>query len=168
MSRKPGKMYREIKQQANTRREYLGGVPPSRITQFVLGNKTADFPIKLTLLSNERCQMRHTALESARIAANKTLEKFIGVNNYRLRIHVYPFHVLRENKQATGAGADRVSQGMRRSFGTNIGTAARVEVDQTIISIETSQDYVEFAKNALRKATSKLPSPCKVVIADAS
>lgn len=168
MSRKPGKMYREIKQHAYTRREYMGGVPPSRITQFVLGNKTADFPIKLTLLANERCQMRHTALEAARIAANKTLEKFIGVNNYRLRIHVYPFHVLRENKQATGAGADRVSQGMRRSFGTNVGTAARVEVDQTIISIETSQDYVQFAKNALRKATSKLPSPCKVVIADAS
>jgi large subunit ribosomal protein L10e len=168
MSRKPGKMYREIKQHAYTRRKYMGGVPPSRITQFVLGNKTADFPVRLTLHSNERCQMRHSALESARIAANKTLEKFIGVNNYRLRIHVYPFHVLRENKQATGAGADRVSQGMRRSFGTNVGTAARVEVDQTIISIETSQDYIQFAKEALRKATSKLPSPCKVIVGDVS
>src|SRR5512137_2238245 len=108
MSRKPGHMYREIKQHAYTRREYMGGVPPSRITQFVLGNKTADFPVRLNLLTNERCQMRHSALESARIAANKTLEKFVGVNNYRLRVHVYPFHVIRENKQATGAGADRV------------------------------------------------------------
>lgn len=168
MSRKPGKMYREIKQHAYTRREYMGGVPPSRITQFVLGNKTADFPIKLNLLSNERCQMRHTALEAARVAANKTLEKFVGVNNYRLRIHVYPFHVLRENKQATGAGADRVSQGMRASFGTTVGTAARVEADQTIISVETSQDYVQFAKDALKKASSKLPSPCKVIIGNAS
>lgn len=161
-------MYREIKQHAYTRREYMGGVPPSRITQFVLGNKTADFPIKLNLLSNERCQMRHTALEAARVAANKTLEKFVGVNNYRLRIHVYPFHVLRENKQATGAGADRVSQGMRASFGTTVGTAARVEADQTIISVETSQDYVQFAKDALKKASSKLPSPCKVIIGNAS
>lgn len=161
-------MYREIKQHAYTRREYMGGVPPSRITQFVLGNKTADFPVRLTLLANERCQMRHSALESARIAANKTLEKFVGVNNYRLRVHVYPFHVIRENKQATGAGADRVSQGMRRAFGTNVGTAARVEVDQTIISVETSENYIPFAKDALRKATSKLPSPCKVVVGDAS
>ena len=41
--------------------------------------------------------------------------------------HTYPHHVLRENKQATGAGADRVSQGMRCAFGKNVGTAARVK-----------------------------------------
>lgn len=144
----------------------MGGVPPSRITQFVQGNKTGDFPIRLTLLANERCQMRHSALESARVAANKTLEKFVGVNNYRMRIHVFPHHVIRENKQATGAGADRVSQGMRRSFGAAVGTAARVEVDQTVISVETSPEHVQHAKNALRKATSKLPSPCKVIVGE--
>jgi len=32
MSRKPGSMYREIKGQAYCRREYMGGVPASRIT----------------------------------------------------------------------------------------------------------------------------------------
>jgi len=137
MARKPGSMYRSIKQQAYTRREYMGGVPTSRITQFVSGNKKGFFPVQLYLLANESCQIRHTALESARITANRALEKNAGINDYRLKIRVYPHHVIRENKQATGAGADRVSQGMRASFGKAVGTAARVQPNQIVMSVET-------------------------------
>ena len=165
MARKPGSMYHEIKQQAYTRREYMGGVPVSRITQFVLGNKTEVFPIKLDLLSKENCQIRHSALESARIASNRTLEKTAGVTDYRLTIRVYPHHVLRENKQATGAGADRVSQGMRASFGKTVGTAARVQANQVIMSVETFNRNIEQAKAALKKASSKLPTPCIIKFA---
>lgn len=38
MVRKPASMYREIKGQAYTRREYMGGVPAVRISQFDMGN----------------------------------------------------------------------------------------------------------------------------------
>jgi large subunit ribosomal protein L10e len=162
MARKPAKMYRYIKSMANTRREYMGGVPASRITQFVVGNKTAEFPIELILTANEKCQLRHNSLEAARISANKALEKNIGPTNYRMLIRVYPHNVIRENKQATGAGADRVSQGMRRAFGKPVGTAARVEMDQTIISVETSQQFYMPAKEALRKAGMKLSTPCTI------
>jgi large subunit ribosomal protein L10e len=162
MARKPGSMYHNIKQQPYTRREYMGGVPLSRITQFVLGNKRDKFPIQLMLYSDEACQIRHTSLESARIAANRFLEKKIGVNDYRLTISVYPHHVLRENKQATGAGADRVSQGMRASFGKTVGTAARVNRGQTIMKVETFERNIEHSRNALIKASSKLPPPCKI------
>ena len=165
MARKLGSMYHEIRQQAYTRREYMGGVPVSRITQFVLGNKTEVFPIKLYLLSKENCQIRHSALESARIAANRSLEKTAGVTDYRLTIRVYPHHVLRENKQATGAGADRVSQGMRASFGGAVGTAARVNNHQIILTVETLEKNIKFARNALKKAASKLPPPCEIKIA---
>jgi len=168
MARKPSSMYRKITQQANTRREYMGGVPVPRITQFVTGNKTEKFPLRINLVTNERCQVRHNALESARITANRALEKSIGVTNYRFRVHVYPFHVLRENKQATGAGADRVSQGMRSSFGKTVGTAARVEVDQVVMSVETSEQYIENAKSALWKAGMKIPAPCKLNVAKPS
>ena len=34
MVRKPASMYREVKGQANTRREYVGGIPNSRLSQF--------------------------------------------------------------------------------------------------------------------------------------
>jgi len=165
MARKPGSMYHSIKQQAYTRREYMGGVPASRITQFVSGNRKGFFPVQLNLYTNESCQIRHTALESARITANRTLEKNAGLNDFRLKIRVYPHHILRENKQATGAGADRVSQGMRASFGKTVGTAVRVYPNQIIMSIETFERNIDYAKEALRKAASKLPSPCIIKFA---
>jgi len=165
MARKPGSMYRYARGMPSTRREYMGGVPASRITQFVSGNKKGFFPVQLYLHANESCQIRHTALESARITANRALEKNAGLNDYRLKIRVYPHHVLRENKQATGAGADRVSQGMRASFGKAVGTAARVQPNQVIMSIETFERNIEHAKDALRKASSKIPSPCKIKFA---
>jgi len=165
MARKPGSMYHDVKQQSFTRKEYMGGVPVSRITQFVLGNKKGIFPVQLILYANDRCQIRHTALESARIAANRELEKKVGISDYRLTVNVYPHHVLRENKQATGAGADRVSQGMRASFGKIVGTAARVKPNQEIMIVETFGRNIEYSRGALRKAASKLPLSCKIKFA---
>ncbi len=162
MARKPSSMYRYVRGQPSTRREYMGGVPLSRITQFVLGNKTAKFPYMISLHAIERCNVRHNALESARITVNRALEKKVGTNNYRLHVRVYPHVVLRENKQATGAGADRVSQGMRASYGKNVGTAAEVQPNQIIITVETTEQFLDSAKTSLRKAGMKLPTPCKV------
>ena len=168
MSRKPGSMYRYVRGAPSTRREYMGGVPASRITQFVLGNKTAKFPVQISLTSNEKCNIRHNALESARITVNRAMEKLVGPTNYRLQIRVYPHVVLRENKQATGAGADRVSQGMRAAYGKAVGTAAEVKPNQVIMVVETTEPFIEPAKNALRKAGMKIPSPCKVNVGKAS
>ncbi|KYK22829.1 50S ribosomal protein L16 [Thermoplasmatales archaeon SG8-52-4] len=168
MSRKPSSMYRYVRGQPSTRKEYMGGIPASRITQFVLGNKTEKFPVEISLHSLERCNVRHNALESARITVNRAMEKKVGSANYRLSVRVYPHVVLRENKQATGAGADRVSQGMRASYGKIVSTAAEVKQNQKIITIETTEQFIEEAKNALRKAGMKIPSPCKVIIGKAS
>ena len=164
MARKPGSMYRYVRGQPSTRREYMGGVPNPRITQFVLGNKTDSFPVKISLYPVERCHVRHNALESARITVNRAMEKKVGAQNYRIQIRVYPHVVIRENKQATGAGADRVSQGMRAAYGKNVGTAAEVQANQKIISIETKEEFIQASKEALRKAGMKIPSPCKVCI----
>ncbi len=163
MSRKPGSMYREIKGQAYARREYMGGVPASRITQFEHGQKGV-YEVRMTLHVVEQCQIRHIALESARISANRYLAKKIPQNSYHLKIRVYPHNVIRENKIATGAGADRISSGMRHAFGKAVGTAARVSHDQEIISIETTQAYFAAAKMALKRASIKLPSPCYIEV----
>lgn len=164
MARKPASMYRYVRGQPTTRREYMGGVPNPRIIQFDLGNKTGTFPIQVSLRAIEKCNLRHNALEAARISANKTLEKGAGSTNYRLKIRLYPHVVLRENKQATGAGADRVSQGMRASYGKNVGTAAQVQRNQIIMTVDTSKQFFPFAKQALRKAGMKLSTPCKINI----
>lgn len=162
MTRKPGSMYRYIRGQPTSRREFLGGVPASRITQFDMGNKNMDFPIQLSLIANEACQVRHNSLEAARISANRAMEKLAGSANYRLRVRVYPHVVIRENKQATGAGADRVSQGMRASYGKNVGTCARLDANQIVMTIDTMKQYLLQAKKALRKAGMKLSTSCSV------
>jgi large subunit ribosomal protein L10e len=156
-------MYRYARGQPTTRKEYMGGIPSSRITQFDLGNKTGTFPLQVSLLADEQCQLRHNSLEAARISANRTMEP-IGVTNYRLRVLVFPHVVIRENKQATGAGADRVSQGMRAAYGKNVGTAAHVQPQQKIMTIDTNKQFYKQAKMALRKAGMKLSTPCTINI----
>ncbi|MBP6021129.1 MAG: 50S ribosomal protein L16 [Candidatus Methanomethylophilaceae archaeon] len=162
MVRKPASMYRRITGQAYTRREYMGGVPASRVSQFDMGNLQADFPVVLTLRVKNRVQVRHTALEAGRIAANKVLSAQAGAANYHLSVRAYPHVVLRENKLATGAGADRVSSGMRRAFGKNVGTAARMERNQAILTIKIVPEKAAVAKDALWRASMKFPSPCYI------
>lgn len=161
MPQKPGSMYREVKGQPYTRKEYIGGVPHVRVGQFTMGNRQADFDHHVTLISEERCQIRDSALEAARVTLTRVLTKNLGEENFRAKILVYPHHVLRENKQATGAGADRLSEGMRRSFGKKVGNAARVNPNQEIIKIWVDEKGLEVAKEAARKASMKLPTPCK-------
>ncbi len=160
MARKPGRMYRQIRGQAYTRREYMGGVPAVRISGFDLGNISGEFPIELSLRIKEACQVRHTALEAARVAANRLLTKKAGPTTYHFKLRVYPHNVLREHKMATGAGADRVSGGMRAAFGKAVGTAARVSADQVIMTIRVTPQTFPVAKEALWRASMKLPAPC--------
>ena len=112
MARKPAVMYRLLKGPAYTRRKYIGGVPNNRIHQYHVGNRraaeTGQFQVVLELRADNDVQIRHTALEAARVVSNSTIRKEAGAQGYALRVHTFPHHVLRENKQATGAGADRV------------------------------------------------------------
>ncbi len=166
MVRKPAKMYRNINKKAYTRREYMGGVPGSKIVQFDMGNLREDFPVELSIVALEACQIRHTALEAARISINRKLVKDVGRMNFHMKLRTFPHHVLRENKQATGAGADRVSEGMRMAFGKAVGTAARVQRNQKVITVWTTPQYVEKAKAAITNGTYKLPTPARVVITE--
>jgi large subunit ribosomal protein L10e len=165
MVRKPGRMYRNLAKRAYTRREYMGGVPGSKLVQFDMGNLTEEFPLELSLIVLEGCQIRHSALEAARVVINRRLQE-LGRANFRLKIRVYPHHILRENKQATGAGADRVSEGMRLSFGKAVGSAARVQPGQKVLSIYTLTQNLEKAKDALRHGSHKLPSPSRIELTE--
>jgi len=54
--------------------------------------------------------------------------------------------------------------GMRGSFGTPVGTAAKVEVDQPIITVKVKATSAEIAKLALKRGSAKLPIHCKIVV----
>jgi large subunit ribosomal protein L10e len=155
-------MYRRI-ERPYTRRKYMGGVPGSKVVHYDMGNLQEDFPVKLTLVVKEPCQIRHTALEAARVAANRFLLKQVGRTNFHMKLRVYPHHVIRENKQATGAGADRVSSGMRRAFGKAVGTAAQVEAGQKLFTLGVPANYLNDAKIALTRAGHKLPTPIQII-----
>ena len=137
----------------------MGGVPGSKIVQFEMGNLSQEFPTEVDLIVEEACQIRHSALEACRISINRKLLKEVGRMNFHFKVRVFPHHVLRENKQATGAGADRVSEGMRLSFGKAVGTAARVDAGQAILSVFSTPQYLDKVKAAMRNGSHKLPSP---------
>jgi large subunit ribosomal protein L10e len=165
MARKPARMYRDIRGQAYTRKEYMGGVPALRIVQFDAGSRDKHYPISVTLIAKEACQIRHVALEAARVTANRYIQKHAG-REYHLKVRIYPHNVLRENKIATGAGADRISEGMRAAFGKAIGTAARIKRGQALITLRVDRSHVKAAKEALRKAGAKIPTPIKIQISE--
>lgn len=157
------KNYRAVKGQPYARKEFVKGFPPPKITKFTMGDTKANFEYEARLIALEKAQIRHNALEAARVAANRILMEKLS-NNYLLHVHPYPHIILRENKMIFGAHADRLQDGMRRSFGKPIGTAARVEPNQTIITVRVNENGVELAKEALKRGSAKLPIPCRIVI----
>lgn len=127
-----------------------------------MGDLAVHFPRQVHLIARERVQIRHNALESARVAANKVLFDKYGETGYKLSLRPYPHIILRENKMIATAGADRLQEGMRRAFGKPTGRAARVDDGQTILTISVNVDGVETAKKACETASSKLPMRTRV------
>lgn len=164
MPMRPARAYRYFSGPAYTRREYVKGVPGIRVTFFDMGNPNGDFPVEMSLVAEEAGQIRHNALEAARVAANRLLEVKVGKENYHLKLRVYPHQVLRENPIAMGAGADRISDGMRLAFGRPIGTAARVDAKQRIMTVRTTRNFIDISKEALRRASIKLPIPTRLIV----
>jgi large subunit ribosomal protein L10e len=128
-----------------------------------MGATGTEFDVQMSLVGLEKCQIRNQALEAARIACNRFLTKRVGRARYHLRIRVKPYHYLRENKMISGAGADRVQDGMRKAFGKVIGIAARVGRNQPIITVRCNPQHIAAARTALKRAAPKLPTPCKIV-----
>jgi large subunit ribosomal protein L10e len=166
MAIKPARIYRTPKPRLYTRKEYMKGTPASKITIFDMGELAANenFEVELSLVAKEGGQITHNALEAARISANRHLMKKIGRSNYYFKFRVFPHVVLRENKQATGAGADRVSDGMRRAFGKAVGLAANVDKGQRVMSVRINVPNFGHAKDSLKRAAAKLPVPCRISV----
>lgn len=161
------KNYREVKGQPYTRKKYIKGFPQPKITKFTMGDTTRKFEYKAFLVAQKEVQVRHNALEAARVAANRVLSNKLG-EEYLLRIMPYPHAILRENKMIFGAHADRLQDGMKRAFGKPIGTAARVKANQPVIMANINENGIEAAKEALRRGGAKLPTSCRIIIEKAS
>ena len=151
-----GECYRKGNGQPYTRKQYIKGKPQIKIAKFE-GGQRADYDFSVQLLINEKIQITHMAIESARLSANKTLEKTTGETGYFSKLRIYPHVLLRENKMIAAAGADRLQEGMRRAFGKAVSLAARVNRGQCIMEFQVKKEHLEAAQNALKSACVKLP-----------
>lgn len=151
-----GKNYRTIKGMAYTSKKFAPGAPNPKVARFTTGKSRPDYDLKFKLVSEGRVQVRHNALEAARVAANKKVA-LLGEENYFLVVKPYPHVILRENKMIATAGADRLQEGMRKAFGKPIGLAARVEIGDTILELSLKSENAEKGKEAMKAASTKLP-----------
>ena len=147
-------------------KSYIRMNPNLRIPAFETGTPQKKFQFTLNLISKTDLQIRDNALESAKQTSNRLLEKTIGLPSYHLKLKTYPYHVLRENPIASGAGADRFSTGMQKSFGKPIGSAAQIRKGQTVFQISVDKANLELAKTALSRASKKLPCSYTIQIAE--
>ena len=149
-------------------RAYVKGRPHSQIVRFDMGDPNKDFDCILDLKSTMDIQLRHNCIESGRQSANRVLELNLGKAGYFFKIMIYPHHILRENPLASGAGADRMSTGMQKSFGKTISVAARVKKGQTILQVKVFKQNLLLARKALRRFTSKIACPTLIVVTEKS
>jgi large subunit ribosomal protein L10e len=170
MALRPGRCVRRIKRswtrisQRVPKKSYIVGVPYPRIHTFEMGARDKEFDTQLLLKVENSVQIRENALEAARVVANKYLEKSLGKEGFFMKVLKYPHQILREHALATGAGADRFSMGMRKAFGRPKGRAVIIHSGESLMMIKVNKDQVEIAKEALRRSSTKLPTPCKIVV----
>ena len=90
-------------------KSYIKTVPYQKIVKFTMGKEglynEGKLPYQLTVVSSEKVQLRHNALEACRQYINKKMDKEL-VGQYVFRVIPFPHHIQRENKMLTGAGAD--------------------------------------------------------------
>ncbi|MFT4244262.1 MAG: 50S ribosomal protein L16 [Candidatus Woesearchaeota archaeon] len=140
--------------------------PGKKVIKYNMGDVKGgveQFDVHLQLICKEFRNVRAHALESARIAALRGLEDELGKKGFLMRIRTVPHHAIRENPLAAGAGADRLSTGMKHSFGKIICMAARVEAGSVMFDLYVPVSKKDSARDALKRAGKKLPMKISVI-----
>lgn len=150
-----GHNYREQKGMFYSKK-FAPGAPNPKVARFTTGKFRPDYDFMFKLVSDGRVQVRHNALEAARVAASKKVT-LLGEENFYLKVVTYPHLVLRENKMIATAGADRLQEGMRKAFGKPIGLAARVEIGSVVLELSIKAENFDKGKEAMWAAATKLP-----------
>ncbi|MBN2142875.1 50S ribosomal protein L16 [Candidatus Woesearchaeota archaeon] len=164
-----GVSYRKIERPYTRKSKYrkknfVRASPHNLIARYESGEMKKTFDVKLLVVAQQPVQIRHNALEAARKSSNRVLEAKTGKVGYKLKLRLFPHHVLRENPLASGAGADRMSTGMAHSFGKPIGLAAQVYPGKPIFEIGVDKPNLLVAKEAAKRIMAKVPCKCAITI----
>ncbi|MBT4377029.1 50S ribosomal protein L16 [archaeon] len=147
-------------------KSFIKVVPPQKIVKFEMGKvtqyKNGKLPHVLTVVSTEKIQLRHNAMEACRQYINKKIDKELS-GQYFFKIVPFPHHIQREHRMLTGAGADRMSSGMQLSFGKSMGKAAILKKEGKLFVIALPNDRsVTFTRKVIKQVNSKLPGKIRV------
>ncbi|MFH0927724.1 MAG: 50S ribosomal protein L16 [Candidatus Micrarchaeota archaeon] len=167
---RPAKTCRNLNKVAWTRfskrrpaKSYVKAMPHTNLLNFHMGTKAPGvYDVEYALVAKGDIQLRDNALEAARQAANKYLEKAIP-GQYYFHLRVICHNVIRENKMIAGAGADRLQKGMRASFGRPTDRAARIRARQPILSISTKTANDSHIREAMRRMKAKISGKWSLV-----
>lgn len=151
---------------------FIKAVPQNKIVKFSMGNNkeliSGKYKYRVRMIAEEKIQIRDNSLEACRMAINKVLDlKLPG--SYYFQVKVFPHHILRENKIASGAGADRLSSGMSRSYGVTVGRAALVSPGKELFVISCAdENAARVARDALIHIKAKIPCRNKILFEKAN
>jgi len=164
-SKKYARPFTRISKKKN--KAYIKTVPYSKIVKFNFGNRedyvNGKHKFIVKLVSEEDVQIRDNALEAGRMSLHKALETEVP-GQYFLAVKVQPHHFLRDNKTASGAGADRTSTGMSHSYGIVVGRAALVPKGKEVFIVSClTEKCARIARDALIAIKAKMPCRSRVV-----
>jgi len=145
------------------RKSYIKARPHNTMIHFDMGLDRDDYDVVVKLVSKTPIQIRDNSLESARLAVHKFLQTG-AADSYKFKILTYPHQVIRENKMLTGAGADRLSSGMKRAFGKPNDRAVRLKRNQALFAVRTYSKHINVVKNAYKRASGKLPGSYSIKV----
>ncbi len=143
---------------------YIKGAPQVKVTQYDMGNAKISYSHEVRLVATRTIQIRDNALEAARQTAARWMDLNCAKSGYHIKLRAVPHHILRENPLASGAGADRFQQGMSLAYGNPIGHAAQVKAGKILFSFFIDAEHIDIAKEAARKANTKLPMHCTIEV----
>jgi len=102
-------------------KSYIKKVPATQVHRYEFGDLKGEKECtKIVLYVRDPCVIRTNSIEAARKVIVGFFDKvFLSEKNkaHHIKILRYAHHIVRQHIFASGAGADRISQGMSHSFG---------------------------------------------------
>ncbi len=172
MGLRPARTIREAQGQqwarisiSKPRKSFVKGAPRPKVRQYEMGTDKY-YERRVDLVCEAPIHVRDNAIEAARQAANKYLEKTLLIDNYYFRVDKYPHLVIREHSALGVAGADRISKGMKRAFGKPKGRMCRVNKGDSLFTVYCNADVVPEVKIGLTRAKLKLSGAYSIIVTD--
>ncbi len=152
-----------VKKRGARGKEYVHGGADPKIRIYEMGDAGEDYDTTIGIQILNSVIVSDATLEAARTSVNRVLRDAVGKGGFHFKMRIHPYRVYRERKMMSFAGADRLQQGMRQSFGKPSGRCALIKAGQLVAECSTYMKFFPGVKKAMQVATYKFPRTCRLV-----